>query len=43
MYGAWYNKIGHHSALYHSSDESGQDRELNTVRHVPYKRKYLHY
>jgi GH18 family chitinase len=31
LYGAWYNKIGHHSALYHSKEETGQDRELNTV------------
>ena len=32
LYGNWYNKVGHHSALYHAPHETGQDRELNTVR-----------
>lgn len=31
LYGAWHNKIGHHSALYHRPDETGMERELNTV------------
>lgn len=31
LYGGWYNKIGHHSALYHRMGETGMDRELNTV------------
>lgn len=36
LYGNWYNKVGHHSALYHAPEETGQDRELNTVNY-----KYL--
>jgi hypothetical protein len=32
LYGNWYNKVGHHSALYHDNSESGLDRELNTVQ-----------
>ena len=31
LYGAWHNKIGHHSALFHRSGETGMERELNTV------------
>ena len=31
LYGGWYNKIGHHSALFHRPGETGMDRELNTV------------
>ncbi len=31
LYGAWHNKIGHHSALFHRPDETGMERELNTV------------
>jgi GH18 family chitinase len=31
LYGSWYNKIGHHSALFHRSGVTGMDRELNTV------------
>ena len=31
LYGGWYNKVGHHSALFHRSGETGMDRELNTV------------
>jgi chitinase len=34
LYGNWYNKVGHHSALYHSPEETGQDRELNTVNKI---------
>ncbi|CAF4143616.1 unnamed protein product [Rotaria sp. Silwood2] len=30
LYGSWYNKIGHHSALFHRPGETGMDRELNT-------------
>jgi chitinase len=30
LYGNWYNKIGHHSALYGVPEEKGQDAELNT-------------
>ena len=36
LYGNWYNKVGHHSALYHTEDETGQDRELNTVNFGDY-------
>lgn len=32
LYGAWHNKIGHHSALFHRPGETGMERELNTVR-----------
>jgi len=31
LYGSWHNKIGHHSALFHRPDETGMERELNTV------------
>jgi len=31
LYGNWYNKVGHHSALFHEEHEQGLDRELNTV------------
>ncbi len=31
LYGSWFNKIGHHSALFHRSGETGMERELNTV------------
>ena len=31
LYGSWHNKIGHHSALFHRSGETGMERELNTV------------
>ena len=31
LYGAWHNKIGHHSALFHRPGETGMERELNTV------------
>jgi len=34
LYGGWYNKVGHHSALYHEEGETGQDRELNTVKEI---------
>ena len=31
LYGSWNNKVGHHSALFHRSGETGMERELNTV------------
>lgn len=31
LYGSWFNKIGHHSALFHRPGETGMERELNTV------------
>jgi hypothetical protein len=31
LYGSWHNKIGHHSALFHRTGETGMERELNTV------------
>ncbi|CAF0784700.1 unnamed protein product [Brachionus calyciflorus] len=30
LYGGWYNKVGHHAALYGTPEETGQDAELNT-------------
>lgn len=38
LYGDWYNKVGHHSALFHSDDETGLDRELNTVNYKQFQK-----